>query len=67
MHLVHVHVGQSGILAGNVQFRLVHMLIFIIIVVLLVLTDYTRKTQICVHAALAVQHILHGIASGYYV
>ena len=28
------------------------------------LTDYMRKTQICVRAALAIQHVLHDIASG---
>ena len=27
-------------------------------------TDYMRKTQICVRAALAIQHVLHDIASG---
>ena len=28
------------------------------------LTDYMRKTQICVRAALAIQHVLYDIASG---
>ena len=37
MHLVHVHVGQSGILADNVHFRFVHILTFIIIVVLVLI------------------------------
>ena len=32
--------------------------------IMISLTDYMRKTQICVRAALAIQHVLHDIASG---